>query len=76
MGLSVSVQQTSSKKYGVKVYGLKYPLKVEDARDLADALYRVADDAESKTNIPQAEAEPVNALSALKIAEAGAPSLG
>jgi hypothetical protein len=41
----------------VKVYGLRYPLSVEDARDLADALYLAADKAEVETNIARAEAE-------------------
>jgi hypothetical protein len=57
MALDVYPTQTSGRRWGVKVYGLRYPLTVEDARDLADALYRSADDAESQTNILQAEIE-------------------
>jgi len=55
MALNVDVTQTSGRRWGVKVYGLRYPLTVEDARDLADALYRAADQAEVNTNIRQAE---------------------
>jgi hypothetical protein len=52
-----SPEQVSSRTWKVKVYGLRYPLSVEDARDLADALYLAADKAEVETNIARAEAE-------------------
>jgi hypothetical protein len=48
MSLPVSVVQTSARRYGVKVYGLRYPLKIEDARALARALNRAAAAAEAR----------------------------
>lgn len=49
MSLYVNATQTSGRRYGVKVYGLRYPLTIEDARQLALDLEYAADVAERET---------------------------
>ncbi len=62
MALHVGTEQTSGRKYGVKVYGLRYPLTVKDARQLALDLEYAADVAERETERLVLEREDAKAV--------------